>query len=70
MPDGWKQMLTDTQCRNALPKEKLYRLTDAKGLCLEIKPNRVKVWRYRFELVTDGTRKEGMFTIGEYTTPP
>lgn len=70
MPDGWKQMLTDTQCRNAPPKPKPYKLTDEKGLYLEVKPNRAKVWRYRFELVTDGTRKEGVFTIGEYTPPP
>jgi Arm DNA-binding domain len=63
-------MLTDTQCRNAPPKPKPYKLTDEKGLYLEIKPNRGKVWRYRFALTTGGTRKEGVFTIGEYTPPP
>ena len=30
-------MLTETQCRNARPKEKLYRLVDGKGLYLEVK---------------------------------
>ena len=32
-------MLTDTQCRTAKPKEKLYRLNDFNGLYLEVKPN-------------------------------
>jgi len=35
-------MLTDAPCRNAKPKEKLYRLNDFKGLYLEVKPNGVK----------------------------
>ncbi len=43
-------MLTDTQCRNAKPKEKPFKLTDGKGLYLEVKPNGVKAWRYRYEL--------------------
>ncbi|MSQ66197.1 MAG: DUF4102 domain-containing protein, partial [Limnohabitans sp.] len=40
-------MLTDTQCRTAKPKDKPYKLSDGKGLYLEIKPNGVKAWRYR-----------------------
>ena len=59
-------MLTETQCRNAKPKDKLYRLADGKGLYLEVKPSGVKAWRYRFELVHEGKRKESMFAIGEY----
>jgi hypothetical protein len=38
-------MLTDTQCRTAKPKDKPYKLSDGKGLYLEIKPNGVKAWR-------------------------
>lgn len=59
-------MLTDSACRGAKPKNKLYRIKDAKGLYLEVKPNGVKAWRYRFELVHEGKRKESMFAIGEY----
>lgn len=59
-------MLTDSACRGAKPKKKLYRIKDAKGLYLEVKPNGVKAWRYRFELVHEGKRKESMFAIGEY----
>lgn len=63
-------MLTDTQCRNAKPKAKPYKLTDAQGLYLEVKPNGVKAWRYRFELVKDGQRKESVFALGDYVIAP
>ncbi len=63
-------MLTDSGCRGAKPKDKLYRIKDAKGLYLEVKPNGVKAWRYRFELVHDSKRKESMFAIGEYAYVP
>jgi hypothetical protein len=59
-------MLTDTECRNAKRKDKPYRLSDGKGLYLEVKPSGVKVWRYRFELLRNGVRKESMFAIGDY----
>lgn len=55
-------MLTDTRCRTAKPKEKLYRLNDFNGLYLEVKPNGKKAWRYRFKL----NGKSSMFAIGEY----
>ncbi len=32
-------MLNDTQCRNAKPQDKPYKLRDSNGLYLEIKPN-------------------------------
>jgi len=54
-------MLTDTQCRTAKAKERPYKLTDGNGLVLEVKPNGVKAWRYRFEL----NGKESMFAVGE-----
>ena len=63
-------MLNDTRCRTAKPKANPYKLTDGKGLFLEVKPNGVKAWRYRFELGVEGIRKENMFTIGEYAYAP
>ncbi|MGH8564647.1 MAG: tyrosine-type recombinase/integrase [Gammaproteobacteria bacterium] len=63
-------MLTATQCRNAKAKDRPYKLTDGKGLYLEVKPSGVKAWRYRFELVREGERKESVFAIGDYATPP
>lgn len=63
-------MLTDTNCRTAPRKAKPYKLADGKGLYLEVKPNGTKAWRYRFELVRDGVRKESMFAIGDYASSP
>ena len=59
-------MLTDTKCRTAKPKDKPYKLTDEKGLYLEVKPNGGKAWRYRFEL----GGKESVFAIGDYVSAP
>jgi integrase len=55
-------MLNDIQCRNAKPRAKPYKLTVSNGLYLEVKPNGVKAWRYRFRL----NGKESVFAIGEY----
>lgn len=63
-------MLTDTQCRTAKPKTKPYKLTDGKGLYLEIKSNGVKAWRYRFELREGDVAKESIFAIGDYAIAP
>lgn len=57
-------MLTDMHCRTAKPRERLYRLNDRDGLYLEIKPNGVKAFRYRFKL----GGKESMMGLGEYPT--
>lgn len=63
-------MLTDTQCRTAKAKDKPYKLSDGKGLYLEVKPNGVKAWRYRFELRDGQTTKESIFAIGDYAIAP
>lgn len=55
-------MLTDTQCRNAKTKEKPYKLTDGKGLYLEVRPNGSKLWRYRYRI----GRKENLYAVGDY----
>jgi len=59
-------MLNDIRCRNAKPQAKPYKLTDAKGLYLEVKPNGVKAWRYRFKL----SDKESVYGIGDYPAIP
>ena len=55
-------MLTNAQCRAAKPKEGIYRLNDYKGLYLEIKPNGIKAWRYRFKL----NDKASWYGLGDY----
>jgi integrase len=55
-------MLTDAHCRNAKPRDKLYRLNDHRGLYLEVKPSGVKAWRYRYTL----NGKASMYALGDY----
>ena len=65
-----KALTTDTQCRNAKPEDKPYKLAAGKGLYLEVKPNGVKAWRYRFEIREGDTIKESVFAIGDYASAP
>jgi integrase len=44
-------MLTTKRIREAEPALKLYRLADAHGLCLEVKTNGAKLWRYRYRVI-------------------
>ena len=41
-------VLTEVQIKALKSREKLYRVADAAGLCLEITPNGTKLWRYRY----------------------
>jgi integrase len=41
-------MLTDTKIRSLKPRGTAYRIADALGLCLEVRPTGAKVWRYRY----------------------
>lgn len=42
--------LTETQAKNAKPRERAYKLADSEGLFLLVQPNGTKLWRmkYRF----------------------
>ena len=55
-------MLTDTQIKNAKPKEKPFKLSDSNGLYLEVRPNGSKFWRYRYRIGA----KENLFAVGDY----
>ncbi|RMR20344.1 hypothetical protein CFBP3846_00314 [Pseudomonas syringae pv. avii] len=54
--------LSDTTIRTAKPKDKLYRLTDANGLCFEVTLTGLKLWRYRYRF--NGSAK--MLALGTY----
>ncbi|TKD40736.1 tyrosine-type recombinase/integrase [Azotobacter chroococcum] len=54
--------LTDIQIRQAKPGEKARKLSDERGLFIEIRPTGGKFWRYRYKI--DG--KENVFALGEY----
>lgn len=55
-------MLTDAHCRAAKPREKLYRLSDLRSLYLEVKPNGVRAWRFRFKVAG----KASWYALGDY----
>lgn len=61
-----RNRLTDTQVRNARPGRRQYKLSDGAGLCLVVKPNGSKWWRfdYRFQ----GLRKT--ISLGVYPDVP
>ncbi|WP_410489282.1 integrase arm-type DNA-binding domain-containing protein [Aeromonas caviae] len=48
--------LSDTECRNARPREKDYSLFDGNGLHLLVKKNGTRSWRFKF---TKPDGKEG-----------
>jgi len=54
--------LKDTNCRNAKPQDKPYRLYDKQGLYLEVQPNGGRYWclKYRF------LGKEKRLALGVY----
>jgi hypothetical protein len=56
--------LTDTEIKNAKPKDKEYTLSDGNGLQLVIKPDGRKVWEVRYTI--DGKPKKT--TAGTYPT--
>lgn len=56
--------LTHTAIRQAKPKDKPYKLSDAQGLYLEVRPNGSKYWRMKYRFAG----KEKRLAIGVYPT--
>jgi Arm DNA-binding domain len=54
--------LTDISAKSAKPKEKLYKLSDEKGLFLSVRPNGGKYWQMKYRF--DG--KEKILSFGVY----
>jgi integrase len=48
-------VLTDKAIQRLKPRDKLYRVADRDGLCLEIAPSGSKLWRFRYRV--DGVEK-------------
>ena len=55
-------MLNDAQVRNFTLRDKLYRVSDSHGLCIEINPNGSKLWRHRYRF----NNKATMMSLGTY----
>jgi integrase len=60
-------MLNDTQIRNA---KQLGKLTDGKGLYLEVRPTGAKLWRYRYKMQQNGQSVEYLYALGEHCKAP
>jgi integrase len=54
--------LTDSQARNAKPKERPYKLTDGQGLFLLVRPNGSRLWRLKYRY----RGKEKLLSLGPY----
>lgn len=55
-------MLNDLKIKQLKPEEKIYRVADHSGLCIEVRPTGAKFWRYRYRFHS----KAKMLTIGQY----
>ena len=55
-------MLTDVKLRTLRPRDRLYRVADARGLAVEIPPSGAPRWRFRYRF--EG--KEKMLSLGTY----
>ena len=68
--------LSDSRIRNAKTKDLPYKITDAKGLYIEVRPTGSKLWRYRYKLkekpkledssAEAGPYREYLYALGEY----
>ncbi len=56
--------LSDTQIKNAKPKDKGYKLFDGDGLFLWVSPKGGKLWRFKYVSPVSG--KEKTYSIGRY----
>jgi integrase len=59
---GGNMPLTDVKVRNADPKQKAYRIPDAKGLHLFVTPSGGKLWRWKYRF--NGAQK--LMALGKY----
>lgn len=55
-------MLTDTKLRALKPRAGAFRIADANGLCIEVRPTGAKTWRYRYRHAGSAS----IITLGEY----
>ncbi|MEX0583595.1 MAG: integrase arm-type DNA-binding domain-containing protein [Sneathiella sp.] len=54
--------LTDIKCKSASARDKPYRLSDGKGMYLEVRPKGGKYWRFKYRFVG----KEKLLALGVY----
>ena len=57
-------MLSDKALRALKPRDKLYRIADSGGLCIEVAPTGSRLWRYRYRFAG----RASMLSLGAYPT--
>ena len=55
-------MLTALKLSTLKPRETIYRVADAAGLCIEVRPDGGRSWRYRYRFAG----KPRMLSLGIY----
>lgn len=55
-------MLNDTKIKQMKPQDKMYRVADHSGLCIEVRTTGAKLWRFRYRFLG----KASMLSLGEY----
>jgi hypothetical protein len=55
-------MLTDTKLRNLKSQKAVFRIAGTNGLCMEVRPTGLRIWRYRYRFAG----KASMLASGEY----
>jgi len=63
---GVSSRLTDLMVRKAAPRDKTYRLSDQRGLYLQVQPSGAKYWRYKYRFHEQGRLKEKLLALGTY----
>lgn len=59
-------MLNDTQCRNAKPRDRAYKMADSHGLFLYVSPTGFRSWRWKYRIDVGGKTKEKQMVLGAY----
>ena len=53
--------LNDIRCKNIKPTNKIFKVSDGKGLYLEVNPNGSRYWRFKYRF--DGKEKRLAFGV-------
>jgi hypothetical protein len=59
-------MLSDTKLRALKPKDKPYRVYDARGLYIQVSTSGARLWRFKYKF----DNKEKLLALGQYPDVP
>ena len=62
MGHKWGMNFSDRYIDNLKPRDKEYRVAEARGFCLRVRPSGIKIWTYRYR----HAERDVMLTLGHY----